>query len=179
MNVTEGFSGREQAIVDLVGATFGAPEGPDEGEIVGGLIGELMSTTPPAEIRLFCAEDEGQLIGAVAFTRLAYPTDPRKVVQLSPMAVATGRQRQGVGQTLLTRALATLHADGVDVVATYGDQNYYGQFGFRSVSTDQAASPLPLSMPHGWLGQALDDGPMPDLSGPSRCVPAMNRAELW
>lgn len=179
MNVTEGFSGREQAIVDLVGAAFGASEGPDEGAIVGGLIGELMSTTPPAEIRLFCAEDEGQLIGAVAFTRLAYPNDPRRVVLLSPMAVATGRQRQGVGQTLLTQALATLRTDRVDVVVTYGDPNYYGQVGFRPIGTDQAASPFPLSMPHGWLGQALDGGPMPDLRGPSRCVPAMNRAELW
>lgn len=179
VNITTGFAGREQSIIDLFAATFTASEGADEGALIGGLVGDLLADTTSADIRVFCAEDDGQVVGAVAFTRLTYPEDPRSVVLLSPMAVATQRQQQGVGQALLTHALAALRSERVDVAVTYGDPEYYRQVGFMPITEDQARAPLPLSFPHGWLGQSLTGLPMPALQGPSMCVSALNRTDVW
>lgn len=179
MQVTSGFSGREAAIIDLFTATFTASEGAGEGALVGDLACNLMTETPPADIRLFCADDGGRVIGAGVFTRLTYPEDPHSVMLLSPMGVAVDRQRQGVGQALLRHGMAVLRAEGVDVAITYGDPKYYGQVGFTPITERQACPPLPLSMPHGWLGHSLVDQRMPDIQGPSTCVSPLNRADLW
>lgn len=179
LHVTTGFVGRERALTDLFAGTFAASEGAGQGALIGGLVRDLLAGTPPQDIRVFCAEDADRLIGAGIFTRLQYPQDPRRVVLLSPMAVATDRQRQGVGRTLLARALAELRAEGVGVAMTYGDPAYYAQVGFRPITEDQARAPLPLSAPHGWLGQSLDGRGMPGLRGPSHCAAALDRADLW
>lgn len=179
MEITTGFAGRQQAIIDLFAAAFTASEGEDEGARIGGLARDLLADTPAADIRVFCAEDEGKVIGAAVFTRLAYSEDSRYVVLLSPMAVATERQRQGVGQALLAHALEALRSEGVEVVMTYGDLNYYGQVGFMPITKDRVRAPLPLSFPHGWIGQSLIHREMPDLQGTSTCVSALNRADVW
>jgi putative acetyltransferase len=177
--MTAGSAGRKQAIIDLVAATFTASEGAEEGALVGGLVRDLLAETPEADIRVFCAEDEGQVVGVAVFTRLTYPDDPHTVFLLSPMAVAPERQRQGIGQALLTHALEALRSEGIQVVITYGDPNYYGQVGFGPIPEEQARAPLPLSFPHGWIGQSLTDRPVPVLRGPSACVSALNRADVW
>ncbi len=165
MKVTTGSSGREQVIIDLCAATFAVSEGAEAGERIGGLVRDLLADTPSGDIRVFCVEDEDRVIGAVLFTRLSFPEDLRRVVLLSPMAVAVGRQGQGVGQALLARALAALRSEGVEVAITYGDPAFYGQVGFMPITEDQARAPLPLSLPHGWLGRSLTDRKMPMLRG--------------
>ena len=179
MLITPGFAGRTLAIVDLIRTTFTAAEGAAEGALIGGLIGDLMALTPPADLHLFCTEEAGEVIAAVAFSRLHYPEDPHRVALLAPMAVAPGWQRQGVGQALIRAGLGAIRAQGYEVALTYGDPAYYKRFGFQPVSADHARPPLPLTMPHGWQGQALNGGPMPRLSGPSFCVAALDRADLW
>jgi len=179
MKITTGSSGREKALIDLFSATFTASEGPDEGELVGNLVRDLLADTPTGDIRVFCAEDEGNLIGAAIFTRLTYPEDAYVVFLLSPMAVASDRQRQGVGQALLSNALNALRCEGVQVAITYGDPKYYGRLGFVLISEDQARAPLPLSFPHGWIGQSLTGEQMPHIQGPSICVRALNRSDVW
>ncbi len=179
MQISAGHKGHEQAIADLFTATFTASEGADEGALIGALVRDLFERTPATEIRAFRASDEGRLIGAVVFTRLIYPDDPRCVVLLSPMAVATDRQRQGIGQALITQALKSLRDEGAEVAITYGDPDYYRRVGFHPISEDQARAPLPLSLPHGWIGQSLTGGEMPALVGKPKCVPALNRPDIW
>lgn len=179
METTSGFAGREQEIYVLFTATFTSFEGEDEGKLIGGLVRNLFSETPAGDIRVFCAEDESQVIAAVVFTRLKYPEDPRQVVLLSPLAVATARQRQGVGQALLEHALEALRSGGVEIVITYGYPRFYGKVEFRPITEEQARPPLPLSMPHGWLGQSRSGPPMPKLYGSSTCVSALSRADIW
>lgn len=179
MIVSEGFAGRKQPVIDLFIAAFTASEGMGEGAMIGGLVLSLLDRTPEEDFRLFVAEDDGDIIGAVAFSRLKFPEDGQTAFLLSPMAVAPSRQRQGVGQALLTEALATLRADRVDVVVTYGDPNYYSQIGFVPITEDDAEAPQPLSMPHGWLGQPLNGEGRPNLKGPSTCVAAFDRADIW
>jgi putative acetyltransferase len=179
MDVFSGVAGREQAIIELFTATFTASEGADEGARIGGLVRDLLADTPSADIRVFRAEDGDRVIGAAVFTRLTFAEDHRRVVLLSPLAVATARQRQGVGQALLAHALEALRSEGFDVAITYGDPDFYGKAGFMPISERQARAPLPLSFPHGWLGRSLTDGAMPDLKGASTCVPALNRTDVW
>lgn len=179
MIISEGFAGRKQAVIDVFIAAFTASEGVGEGATIGGLVLTLMDKSPPEDMRFFLVEEDGDVIGAVAFSRLRYPEDPQTVVLLSPMAIAPARQKQGVGQALLRSALATLSAGQIDGVITYGDPNYYGRVGFTQISVADAEPPLPLSMPHGWLGQRLNgEGPL-QLKGPSVCAPAFDRPDIW
>lgn len=106
MKITTGFVGREQARIKLFATTFTTSEGPDAGALIADLVRDLPAETPTEDLRVFCAEDEGNAIGAAIFTRLTYSGDPVIVFLLSPMAVAPGRQRQGIGQALLSHALA-------------------------------------------------------------------------
>lgn len=179
MEITSGFTGREQALVDLFARTFADSEGPQEGRLIGGLVHDLLTRTPPSDIRAFCVEQNGATVGAAIFTRLTYPEDRHIVFLLSPMAIAPGQQKQGIGQALLTHALDALRHEGIGIAITYGDPNYYAKVGFRPLPQDQARAPLPLSMPNGWIGQSLTQGPMPTLQGPSRCVCALNRRDIW
>lgn len=175
----EGAAGREGEVQALFATTFAASEGPDEGAVIGGFVRRLLAGTPAADIRVYRAEEAGALVGAAVFTRLRFGTDPRVVFILSPMAVATGRQGQGVGQALLRHALAALRAEGVDIAITYGDPAFYGRVGFAPVTTDEVPAPLPLNMPEGWIGQALDGGTIAPLPGPCTCVDALNDPSLW
>jgi putative acetyltransferase len=179
VEITTGFIGREQALIKLFATTFTASEGPDEGALIGNLVRDLLAVTPIEDIRVFCAEDETNTIGAAIFTRLTYSEDPHIVFLLSPMAVAPGRQRRGIGQALLSHALEALRSEGIHIAITYGDPNFYGRVGFLPITEDQARAPLPLSLPHGWIGQSLTEEQMPVLRGPSTCVSALNRSDVW
>lgn len=179
MKITTDIVERQKELIDLFATTFTASEGPDEGGLIGELVHDLLATTPTDDIRVFCAEDKGIVIGAAIFTRLTYPADPHIVFLLSPMAVAPDRQRQGIGQALLRHALKALRSEGIHIACTYGDPDFYGRVGFRPITEDQARAPLPLSLPHGWIGLSLTGGQMPTLQGPSTCVSALNRSDIW
>jgi putative acetyltransferase len=179
LKITTGFVGRKQALVELFTATFAESEGPKEGALIGDLVRDLLAETPTEDIRVFCAEVGDNPIGAAIFTRLSYPEDPHIVFLLSPMAVATESQGQGIGRALLTKALEMLRTECIQIVITYGDPNFYGRVGFRSITEEQARAPLPLSLPHGWIGQSLTEEQMPVLQGPSTCVSALNRRDVW
>ena len=179
MIVTTGAAGREDRIAALFQDTFAASEGADEGALIGALATNLMSEAAAADIRVFCAEEGDELIGAAIFSPLTFVGSDQTVMLLSPMAVSPKRQKQGVGQALLTHALAALRDTGVDIAITYGDPNYYSRVGFHPIREADAPAPLPLSFPHGWIGQSLKGGDMPRLTGPSTCVPALDRADIW
>lgn len=167
------------AVTALVTRSFTASEGPEEGRIVGGLAEAILTTTPGEDLRVFVAEDGGAPIAAALFSRLSYPEDPRTVFILAPMAVVPDRQGQGEGQALLRYALQSLRKEGVDVAITYGDPAFYGRVGFLPVTAEDAAPPMPLSLPHGWIAQSLDGQPLRPLKGASHAVPALNKPEAW
>jgi len=172
-------AGAEKQIVDLFSATFTASEGPDEGDMIRRLVSNLLGSTPQEDIFVFTAIDKGELVGGAIFSRLVYADDPRCVFILSPMAISSDRQREGIGQALLTHALRVLREDGVAVVITYGDPAFYGKLGFLPLDQDTAASPFPLSFPVGWIGQSLTDGPLRPLKGNCTCVTALKDPAIW
>lgn len=170
--------GREQDIATLFTETFAASEGADEGRLIGTLALRLIETTPAEDLHVVTAVDTGGLAGCILFTRLRYD-DPRAVFLLAPVAVATARQGQGIGQGLIAHGLDRLRTAGADVAVTYGDPAFYGRIGFRPVTEAVVPAPLPLSMPRGWQAQSLTGRPLDPLRGPATCVPAFADPALW
>jgi predicted N-acetyltransferase YhbS len=170
---------RAREMADLFEASFRASEGEQEGRLIGRLALDLMLHTPVEERVICVAEDAGTLIGAIVFSRLRYPQDPRRVFVLAPVAVAPERQGQGIGQQLLRFGLDALRAAGVDVALTYGDPRFYAKLGFAPLREVDAQAPFPLQMPQGWLGQSLTAQPLMPLQGPSQCVAALNDPVFW
>lgn len=138
-----------------------------------------METTPNDDLFVFSAYDDQTLVGCIFFSRLTYELDDRIVFILSPVAVKTDRQKTGIGQRLIAYGLDALREKGIDFAVTYGDPNYYTKVGFRQITEEFAEAPLRLNLPHGWLGQSLSGKDQEPLAGPSRCVEALNKTDLW
>ncbi|WP_306115580.1 MULTISPECIES: GNAT family N-acetyltransferase [unclassified Roseovarius] len=177
-NSTE-YKAHAAAITDLFTATFTTSEGVEEGALIGELTCRLMAETPLQDLRVFTAWNGGELDSAIIFSRLIFESDNRTVFVLGPVAVATNRQGQNIGQRLITHGLEALRTEGVDLVVTYGDPNFYKRIGFSAITEEDVPAPFPLQYPEGWLGQSLDDMPLTPLNGPSRCVPAFNDPVFW
>jgi predicted N-acetyltransferase YhbS len=179
MNFSSDYGGREQEIADLFTQTFTASEGEEEGRLIGDLAQNLLSSTPADDLIVFLASRDTTLLGCIIFSRMRYAQDQRRVFILSPVAVRTDHQGQGVGQNLLHHGLQAIRDVGVDVALTYGDPRYYAKVGFQQISTQIAAPPHVLSHAAGWLGQSLTDQPLTPLLGSSQCVSALDDPAYW
>ncbi|WP_108502677.1 GNAT family N-acetyltransferase [Paracoccus indicus] len=166
-------------IICLFKETFTASEGEAEGDLVANLVTGMFDSVAPHDIHVFTAFDEGKLVGAVIFTRMNFVEDDRTVFILSPAAVATARQGEGIGQALLSHGIGNLRKIGADVVLTYGDPCFYSKVGFGKITGKLARAPLPLSHPEGWLGQSLTTETLTPLKGASTCVAPLDNQLLW
>ncbi len=80
------------------------------------------------------AEEEGDIIGQVAFVPVALDPDPGyRVWGLAPLSVLPHRQGQGIGSALTEAGLDRAATEGIGLVLVLGDQNYYGRFGFDTM----------------------------------------------
>ena len=165
-------------IAQLVTETFSDSEGQGEGRLIGGLAMDLMTSTPADELYGFIAAENGALIGIIFFTRMKFQTGINAFI-LAPVAIRTDHQRRGVGQRLIRHGLNTLYKDGVELIVTYGDPNFYSRVGFRTVTAEEVPPPMPLSMPHGWQAQSTTGDEIEPIAGKSCCVAALNRPEYW
>ncbi|GAB5458554.1 MAG: N-acetyltransferase [Henriciella sp.] len=173
----QGIETRE--ISDLFRRTFTASEGAKEGEVIAKLAANMHTTTPADDLYVFTAMGETAMAGCIFFSRIAYSGEPRTVFILSPVAVAPGYQRRGIGQGLLRFGLEALQSAGVDIAMTYGDPAYYAQVGFKPISETIAQPPFPLEQPRGWLAQSLGPHPVGDIKGYATCAPALNDPAYW
>lgn len=179
MHFSSQTQGRETALTELFRSSFSASEGPVEGDLIGGLVDKLLAETQAQDLFVCIAEENDELLGACLFSRLTFEQDERSVFILAPVAVATQRQRMGIGQKMLSQGLDLLRQRGIDIVLTYGDPDYYRRVGFLPIAEADARPPLPLHQPQGWLGQTLTDQSLTPLKGPSRCVHALNNPVFW
>lgn len=166
------------AIKTLVTNVFTDSEGETEGQLIGNLAFELQATTKPEDFFGFVAKDDDKIVGCVFFTRLTFDT-PINAFILSPMAVATDYQNQGIGKDLIRFGVKHLKQQPIELLFTYGDPSFYSKVGFAPISEKVAAAPLKLSYPHGWLAQSLLGETMTPISGDSSCVPALNHQHYW
>jgi len=81
----------------------------------------------------FVAEESGQVVGHVSFTRGWLDAERRlvEVLVLSPLSVHPAAQRRGVGSALVRRTLALLQERPEPLVFLEGPPAYYRRFGFQ------------------------------------------------
>lgn len=78
------------------------------------------------------AEQDGELVGHVGFSRLWVVQDAHRIpgISLAPLAVLPDRQRKGAGRALVEAGHARLREAGETIGFVLGDPDYYGRFGF-------------------------------------------------
>jgi putative acetyltransferase len=80
------------------------------------------------------AEENGEIIGQVAFVPIALDPDPGyRIWGLAPISVLPHRQGQGIGSALTKCGLDRATEAGIGLILVLGDQNYYGRFGFDTM----------------------------------------------
>lgn len=179
MQFAEDYKDRIPEITGLFRSAFAASEGKGEGDLIASLVLEMFATTAAGDLFAFSALDGGSLAGSILFTRLRYDQDSRTVFILSPVAVQTQRQGQGIGQALISHGLNAMRGHGADAAVTYGDPAYYCKVGFQQITEAQAAAPQPLSHPEGWQAQSLKGAELTPLRGRAHCVPALDNPVYW
>ena len=163
-------------------STFTDSEGSEEGKVIATLVAELLNDAQAQGVfGCVAKENEGasdEIIACILFSPLCFDS-PESAYLLSPVAVRTDHQQQGIGKKLICYGLEKLKQDGAEWVFTYGDPRYYSKTGFEPVSQDQAEAPFKLSQPEGWLAQSLNGSALRALPGQARCVPPFNHPEYW
>ncbi len=88
------------------------------------------------------AEENGKLVGHLAFSRLVAPTG---WLALAPLAVLPKYQRQGVGADLIANGIVAAENAGWRAIVVLGDPKYYRKFGFDTELARELQSPYPLA----------------------------------
>jgi putative acetyltransferase len=105
----------------------------DQGRVVADLVDDLR-VADDAGISLVAADDRGEPVGHVMFTRSLLDA-PRRLVPvqvLSPVGVLPAFQGRGVASALIRRGLKILVDRAVPLVFVEGPPGYYSRFGFES-----------------------------------------------
>ena len=169
---------QSQGVINLFAKTFSESEGPDEGESIGHLVSDLIATTNERDIVGFVALLEEEITGCIFFSRLALPNKSVAFI-LSPVAIATEQQGNGIGQELIRYGIEYLRSMDVELLFTYGDPAFYSKVGFQQISPDIIKAPFKLTQPEGWLAQSLSNDEIDAIEGSSQCVDALNKQEYW
>lgn len=171
-------SGKIEVITQLFAKVFSDSEGQSEGLVIGNLVHDLLASTDENDLYCFVVSENEQIIGSIIFSRLTFENGINAFL-LSPVAVDTSQQGEGIGQKLISFGLNALKEDGVELALTYGNPRYYAKIGFTPITEIIVKAPLPLSQPEGWLGQPLVGDEIEPIAGNSQCVDAMNKPEIW
>jgi putative acetyltransferase len=157
---------------------FTDAEGESEGEVIGSLAFDIMTGTDAHDFYGFIVMENEKIIGSIFFTRLMFENGVNAFL-LSPVAIHKSYQGKGIGQKLINFGINHLKENGVSMVVTYGDPNFYSKVGFNLITEKIARAPFKLSQPEGWLAQSLVSDEIKPLSGNSYCVEAFNKPEIW
>jgi len=96
---------------------------------------------PLANLKLVARDGDDAVIGTIRYWPVAIGRTMRQGLLLGPVAVAAGRQGQGIGAALIRRTLDMAAWAGHERVLLVGDPAYYSRFGFVP------AAPLGIVMP--------------------------------
>ena len=171
-------SSLSKEVVGLFTNVFSASESEKEGKLIGSLVTDLIVTTDPQDLIGFVAKNGDDIVGSIFFSRLVLPGEQTAFI-LSPVAVATHQQGKGIGQQLITFGISHLKSQGVNLLFTYGDPNFYARVGFKPISESIVKAPFKLTYPQGWLAQSLDGRPINAIKGTAHCVEALNDQKYW
>lgn len=168
---------RAQDVIKLITDVFTDSEGVGEGNLIGQLAKALIETSSD-DVFSFTAVEGDEVLASIFFSRLVLSNHQTAFI-LAPVAVATDRQKQGIGQQLIRFGIEQLKSKGIELLFTYGDPNYYSKVRFVPITEEEVKAPLTLSYPHGWLAQSLTQDEI-DLKGiTTHCIPALNDQRYW
>jgi len=165
-------------IKQLFTKVFSDSEGKSEGLLIGDLVSKLMTSTDIQDLYGFVAIENEQIIGSIFFTRLTFHNGVNAFL-LSPVAIHSNYQRKGISQKLINFGINHLRENGIRIVFTYGDPNFYSKVGFKQITEDIVKAPFELTQAEGWLGQSLLSNKIEPITGSSYCVEALNNPEYW
>jgi putative acetyltransferase len=100
-------------------------EGEGEAELVKALREDGLT------LGLVATDDEGQVIGYVAFSPVAVEGEELQWVGLAPLAVDESVRGQGIAKQLVYEGLDSLNEFGYAAVVTLGSPEMYGHLGFQ------------------------------------------------
>ncbi|WP_300000476.1 GNAT family N-acetyltransferase [uncultured Cedecea sp.] len=83
---------------------------------------------------LVATDDEGLVVGYVAFSPVTVADEDRQWVGLAPLAVDARLRGQGIAKQLVYEGLDSLNEFGYGAVVTLGDAGMYQHFGFQPAS---------------------------------------------
>lgn len=130
----------------------------------------------------FAAEEDGEPVGHVLFTRVWLERDDGKpglpLLLLAPLAVVPEAQREGVGTTLVEAAIALAREGGEIAMLVFGDPKYYGRFGFVDAGPSGIRPPHPAEPMWGWQVLELAEGAIGS-PGVLRVAPPLDSPEMW
>jgi putative acetyltransferase len=96
------------------------------------LLHEMRSSSDFIPALDFVAENEGQIVGNIVYTRgKIVGKRSHDVICFGPISVLPDYQRQGVGSALIKQTFEKAKEMGFTAVCIYGDPRYYHRFGFR------------------------------------------------
>jgi putative acetyltransferase len=123
---------------------FGADHGPAVAELTAAL-----RRHDPDGLSLV-AEVDGAVVGNVMVTHCLLDAPARlvPVPVLSPLGIAPGHQKQGIGTALVRQALQELDDRGAPMVFLEGDPGYYSRLGFTPAGQSGFRKPS-LRIPDG------------------------------
>ena len=78
------------------------------------------------------AEQDGQIVGHIAFSKVLIDGQDHNWLGLGPVSVHPDLQGQGIGSTLINTALDQITNAGANGCVLLGDPAYYARFGFRA-----------------------------------------------
>ena len=168
-----------QEITDLFTKTFTDSEGKTEGDLIGNLAHDLMTKANKNTLRVFIAQEKDVIVGCIFFSEMTFQKSSQKVYLLAPVATLTQYQGKGIGQKLINYSHNELKKNGVQLVITYGDINFYSRVGYKHINEETVKAPLKLSYPEGWLAKSLLDDKIEPIKGNSFCVQELNKPEYW
>ena len=142
------------------------------------MVRNFMDSTDDNDLHCFIATEDEQIIGSIFFTRMIFESGINAFI-LSPVAIHTDHQGNGIGQKLINFGLTALKENGVALAITYGDPDFYSKVGFSVITEQVVPAPQKMEQPEGWLAQSLVGDEIEPIAGKSYCVEALNKPELW
>lgn len=119
--------GDERPIRAVIEAAFTGHPHSDGSEV--GIVERLRSAG--ALTVSLVAEDDGAIIGHIAFSPVTIADGTLGWFGLGPVSVLLGRQRIGIGGALVRAGLEQLRQSGAAGCVVLGDPAYYSRFGYR------------------------------------------------
>ena len=154
------------------------PEG--EREIVSELAINLLSEEATPEIISLVAENDGAVLGHVAFSPVKIENNENLLGYiLAPLGVKTKYQKCRIGSKLIENGLQRLLEMGVNILFVYGDPKYYSRFGFNTDAASRYTPPYKLQYPFGWQAIALNECKIAKAPVKIACVTSLCDPELW